>query len=66
MQYREEHPQDLAVVHVHCALGILECLFYVTTFSVHCGGWIPARPVGECLPGLDPITNCLIRRSGAG
>ena len=31
MQYREKHPQDLAVFHVHCALGILECPFFVNT-----------------------------------
>lgn len=40
MQYREEHPQGLAVVHVHCAPGILECLFCATMFGVRRGGWI--------------------------
>lgn len=63
MQYREGHPQDLTVVHVRFALGILERLFYDTTFSVCCGGWTPERYVSVCLPGLDQITDCLIRWS---
>lgn len=51
------------MAHVHCALGIAECLLFVTTLSVRFSGWIPAGPVTECLSGLDKITNCLIRRS---
>lgn len=63
MQCREDQPQHLAVVHVHCARGILECLLCVITFSVR-ARWGPARPLSECLPGLDQITNRLIRGGG--
>lgn len=37
-------------------------LLFVTSLSVRFSGWIPAGTVTECLPGLDKITNCLIRQ----
>lgn len=43
--------------------GYWSVYFMSPPLTFGCSGWIPARAVSECLPGLGTITNCLIRRS---
>lgn len=49
-----------------CTGGTAQRLLFVTSLSVRFSEWMPAGPVTERLPGLDKITNCLIRQKEVG